>query len=403
MSAFDYTAVDQRGRRQRGMLDGDSPRQVRQQLRERGLVPLTVVVATEKSAGGSWRRWGGRLGTRELALITRQLAALVQAGMPLADALAAVAEQLESRRGRRMVAAVRAKVCEGYSLAAGLAEFPATFDRLYLATVKAGEQSGHLDTVLAQLADYTESNREFRQRVQLALIYPVLLLVLSLAIVTGLMVYVVPDVIKVFVGTGQPLPPLTIALVAASSFVGAWGWLVVLALLGGSISLSLGLRRAGFRHRVHQGFLHWPLIRRMSRGVNTSRYANTLSILTASGLPLVEAMHIAVDVIGNDCLRARVVEAVRRVSEGDSLSRALAAAGYFPPIMVHMIASGEASGQLDEMLGRTARQQQRELETTVATLVALCEPLMLLAMGGVVLLIVLAILLPILNLNQLVS
>lgn len=404
MAVFDYAAVDQSGRRQRGVMEGDSPRHVRQQLRERGLVPLSVGAATEKSAGGGQRQWfGGRVGSRELALITRQIAALVQAGMPLAEVLAAVAEQLETRRGRHLVTAVRAKVREGYSLAASLGEFPGTFDRLYRATVLAGEQSGHLDQVLAQLADYTESSTEFRQRVQLALIYPVLLLVLSLLIVTGMMVYVVPDVIKVFVGTGQPLPPLTRALVAASDFIAAWGWLVALALLAAGIALRFGLRRAGFRNRVHRGYLHWPLIRRLSRGLNTARYANTLSILTASGVPLVEAMHIAVDVIGNDYLRARVSEAKRRVSEGDSLSRALAAAGYFPPIMVHMIASGEASGQLDEMLVRTARQQQRDLETTVATLVALCEPLMLLAMGGVVLLIVLAILLPILNLNQLVG
>ncbi|MGK2915273.1 MAG: type II secretion system inner membrane protein GspF [Porticoccaceae bacterium] len=404
MSVFDYAAVDQQGKQHRGVMEGDSPRQVRQQLRERGLVPLQVGAAAEKTVGGERRQWfGGRLGSRELALITRQIAALVQAGMPLAEVLAAVAAQLETRRGRRVVTAVRAKVREGYSFADGLAEFPDSFDRLYRATVLAGEQSGHLDLVLAQLADYTDSSREFRQRVQLALIYPVLLLTLSLVIVTGLMVYVVPDVIKVFVGTGQPLPPLTLALVAASDFVAAWGWLVALVIIGAGVALRLALRRPGFRKRVHRGYLHWPLLRRLSRGTNTARYANTLSILTASGVPLVDAMQIAVDVIGNDYLRERVVEAKRRVSEGDSLSRALAEAGYFPPLMVHMIASGEASGQLDEMLVRTARQQQRELETTVATLVALCEPLMLLAMGAVVLLIVLAILLPILNLNQLVS
>jgi general secretion pathway protein F len=230
-----------------------------------------------------------------------------------------------------------------------------------------------------------------------------LLFTLSVVIVTGLMVYVVPDVIKVFVGTGQPLPPLTRALVAASDFVAAWGWLVALVMLGAGVAVRFALRQPGLRKRVHHAYLHWPLVRRLSRGTNAARYANTLSILTASGVPLVDAMQIAVDVIGNDHLRAHVVEARRRVSEGDGLSRALAAVGYFPPLMVHMIASGEASGQLDEMLVRTARQQQRELETTVATLVALCEPLMLLTMGGVVLLIVLAILLPILNLNQLVS
>lgn len=404
MAVFDYAAVDPQGKSHRGVMEGDNPRQVRQQLRDRGLLPLRVSATADKAGDGRRRSWWrGRLGSRELALITRQLAALVQAGMPLADALAAVAEQLETRRGRQIVTAVRGRVREGYSFADGLGEFPDSFDGLYRATVLAGEQSGHLDLVLAQLADYTDSSREFRQRAQLALIYPVLLFTLSVVIVTGLMVYVVPDVIKVFVGTGQPLPPLTRALVAASDFVAAWGWLVALVITGVGVALRFVLRQPGLRQRVHHAYLHWPLVRRLSRGTNAARYANTLSILTASGVPLVDAMQIAVDVIGNDHLRARVVEARRRVSEGDGLSRALAAVGYFPPLMVHMIASGEASGQLDEMLVRTARQQQRELETTVATLVALCEPLMLLAMGGVVLLIVLAILLPILNLNQLVS
>ncbi len=402
MPAFDYIAIDAQGKRRKGALEGDSARHIRQQLRERALTPLAVELADEKPLTLHRPLFGQHLGIRQLALMTRQLAALVQAGMPLTDVLGAVAEQSESARARRIVTALRARVREGYSLAHALADFPGTFDRLFRATIAAGEQSGYLDRVLAQLADYIEQSHEFRQKVQLALIYPVLLVVLSFAIVTGLMVYVVPDVIKVFTGTGQPLPALTRGLVALSDFTVAWGWLVALVAIALVAGFRVALRNPAWRRAWHRRYLRWPLVRKLSRGINAARYINTLSILTQSSVPLVDAMHIAGEVVGNDYIREQVGVARRQVSEGATLYDALGATGCFPSIMLHMIASGEASGELDAMLARTAHQQQRDLQVLVATLVALFEPLMLLTMGAVVMLIVLAILLPILSLNQLV-
>ncbi|MCK7543103.1 type II secretion system inner membrane protein GspF [Marinobacter bryozoorum] len=403
MPAFDYKALDRRGKQASGVIEADSARAVRQQLREKGMAPLAVEPATEKQAKGSSFGRRGSLGAADLALVTRQLSTLIQSGIPIEQALSAAAQQSEKPAMKSMLIAIRAKVMEGYTLADSLGEFPRAFPRLYRSTVAAGEHAGHLDLVLSRLADYTEARQEARQKIQLAAIYPIILSVVAIAIVVFLLTYVVPDIIEVFVKQGQELPALTRAMLSASDFLSNYGIWLLLALIIGAVAFSFSLRSEGNRRRFHKALLDMPLLKGMVRGVNTARYASTLSILTTSGVPLVEAMRIAGEVLGNDHLRARLRDAAQAVSEGGSLNKALEQTGYFPPMMLHMIASGEASGELDSMLERTARMQENTLQSKIAAMVGLFEPLMLLVMGVVVLIIVLAIMLPILNMSNLVG
>jgi general secretion pathway protein F len=403
MAAFEYLALDTRGRQRKGILEADSSRQVRQMLRERELAPLEVKAARAREASGpGWQLVRG-LSARDLALLTRQLATLVQAALPIEEALGAAAAQAGSARIQAMLLAVRARVLEGHSLAEGLKAFPAAFPELYRATVAAGEHAGHLGPVLERLADYTEQRQQSRQKIQLALLYPLILLIASLAIVGFLLGYVVPDVVRVFIDSGQTLPALTRGLIAVSDVVRAWGWLA-LPLLGGALfAARRALRDDALRLRWHRLLLRLPLVGGLLRTAECARFASTLAILTRSGVPLVEALDIAGQVIGNRLIRGEVREAARKVREGGSLTRALEATRQFPPMMLHMIASGERSGELDQMLARTASTQESDLAARVALLVGLFEPFMLVFMGATVLVIVLAILMPILSLNQLVG
>lgn len=403
MAAFEFKALDPRGKPQQGVLEADSARAVRQQLRDRGWAPLEVAPATEKqrSGGISLFKRGG-LSAPDLALVTRQLATLIQSGIPVEQALSACAQQSERARIKSIMMAVRARVLEGYSLAESLGEFPAAFPKLYRSTVAAGEHAGHLDLVLNRLADYTEQRQVSRQKIQLAAIYPVILTVVAIGIVVFLLTDVVPGIIQVFVKQGQELPLMTRGLLATSHFLAQYGIYLAILLVVAIVSFRAALRREDFRKRYHRFLLNVPLLSRLTRGLDTARFASTLSILTTSGVPLVEAMRIAGEVLSNDYLRDRVHEATQRVSEGSSLHRALEQTGYFPPMMLHMIAGGEASGELDQMLERTANNQENDLQGKIEALVALFEPLMLLVMGGVVLIIVMAIMLPILNMSNLV-
>jgi general secretion pathway protein F len=408
MAVFDYQALTAEGSTRKGSTEADSARQARQQLRDQGLVPLQIEEAAEKHQGRKFSLAGLKLNAptlnaRELALITRQMATLIQSSLPLEESLAAIAQQSESARVKSLMLAVRSKVLEGHSLADSLGEFPRAFPKLYRATVAAGEHSGHLDKVMNRLADHTETSHAFRQKVQMAMVYPILLLIMAVAIVTGLMVYVVPDVIKVFVGTGQELPALTRGLVAISDFIGSWGWLMIPVLILAGMGVNALLRKPHLRLRFHRQLLHWPFIKRLTRGFNAARYASTLSILTSSGVPLVEGMKIATEVLSNEYLKDKLHTATQQVTEGGSLHQALGDTGYFPPMMLHMVASGETSGELDSMLERTATHQETDLQNFITVVVGLFEPLMLVFMGVTVMLIVMAILLPILNMNQLVG
>ncbi len=403
MGAFEYQALDASGRECRGIIEGDTARQIRQQLRDKGWTPLVVDAVEQREArlkrGFSLRR---RINATELALVTRQLATLVQSGMPVESALATAAEQSEKMRLKRIILAVRGKVLEGHTLADALAEFPHVFPDLYRATVAAGEHSGHLEAVLGRLADYTESRQALSQKMGLALIYPVLMIVVAILVVVVLLAYVVPQVVGVFDNIGQELPLLTRGLIAVSDFLSAWGISLVLLLLAAVVTFRLLLRREGFRAVWHAWLLRLPLVGRLVRGLNTARFARTFSILGSSGVPVLEGMRIASEVVANLPMRRAVDEAARRVREGSTINRALQQSGYFPPMVVHLIASGEASGNLDEMLERAATSQERELETAVSALMGILEPVLILVMGVVVLVIVLAILLPIFDMNQLV-
>ena len=405
MAAFEYVALDTKGRQQKGVLEADSARQVRQLLREKQLAPLQVEPAhrkehSEKSGGFSLRRG---LSARDLALVTRQLATLIGAALPIEEALRAAAAQSRQPRIQSMLIAVRAKVLEGHSLANALGSFPAAFPELYRATVAAGEHAGHLAPVLEQLADYTEQRQQSRQKIQMALLYPVILMLASLGIVGFLLGYVVPDVVRVFVDSGQTLPALTRGLILLSELVKAWGALVIVLAVLGVITFRRALRNDDLRRRWHAFLLRIPLIGGLIAATETARFASTLAILVRSGVPLVEALAIGAEVVSNRIIRTDVANATQRVREGGSLSRALEASRQFPPMMLHMIASGERSGELDQMLARTARNQENDLAATIGLLVGLFEPFMLVFMGAVVLVIVLAILLPILSLNQLVG
>ena len=402
MPAFQYAALDAKGRQRKGLIEADTPRMARQALRERGLNPLGVEEIASQERRRVRQLWGLRISPTDLALITRQLATLVASGLPLEEAVGAVARQAEQTRLSGLLLAVRARVLEGHTLATALGDFPQIFPELYRATVAAGEQSGHLDVVFERLADYTEARQQMRQKVGLALFYPLLLTGVAILIVTGLLTYVVPQVVQVFSNLNQQLPALTRGLIALSDFLRQYGWLVLIGLAGGVIAWVYALRRIGFQRRVHQTLLKLPLLARLVRGINTARFARTFSILMASGVPVLDAMRISAQVMSNLPMREAVEQAAARVKEGASLFKAISNSGYFPPMTLQLIASGEASGRLENMLERAAVQQERETETLIAALLGVFEPMLILVMGGVVLIIVLAILLPIFDLNQLV-
>ena len=409
MAAFEYTALDSGGKQRKGVVEGDSSRQVRQLLRDQGLSPMSVHASASRRNGaatagpGRFRfAWGRAIAPLDLALLTRQLATLVGAGLPVEEALHTIARQSDKRRLSTLIMDVRGRVLEGHSLAQALAGFPHAFSSMYRSTVAAGEQSGYLDAVLGNLADHTEQRFESVRNVQMALFYPVLLFVVSLFIIAGLMVYVVPRIVDVFADTGQSLPLLTEILIQASAALRQFWWVLLGALAASFLGFRMLGREPRFRLWLDRRKLDLPVVRRLVRGGNASRYASTLAILTSSGVPLVDAMRIATEVVANQWLQRALKDAERSVSEGSSLRDALEAVGYFPPMFMHMVASGEASGELDAMLAKVADYQQQELTRLVATLVQLFQPLMLLVMAGLVLMIVLAILVPILNMNQLV-
>lgn len=403
MAAFAYTALDARGKQRKGVLEADSIRQIRQLLRDQNLVPLDVDIAVERKAKSSGVfSMGRRIGALDRVLLTRQLATLIGAGLPIEEALQAVAQQSEKQHVNALIMGIRSKVLEGHSLASSLAEFPGSFSEMYRSTVAAGEQSGFLDKVLENLADYTERQFESRRNVEMAMLYPAVLSILAFCIVGALMVYVVPDMVGVLENMGQELPWATRFLIGSSEIAVDYWWAIVAVIVASVAGVRWLLEQPPIRLTWDRQKLTLPLAGRISRSSNAARYANTLSILSGSGVPLVEAMNIASDVVSNAWLRRRLADATQRVSEGSSLRAALETVGYFPPMLLHMVASGEASGQLDTMLDRVATYQQAEVERIVTTLVRLFEPMMLLVMGGLVMFIVMAILLPILNMNTLI-
>lgn len=409
MAAFDYQAVDAKGKTKKGVIEGDTPRQVRTLLREQGLMPLEVTATLAKSKSSSNKtgaltsRGTGKVSAADLALITRQLATLVESGLPLEESLMAVAEQCDNNRIKSMVMGVRSKVTEGYGLAESMAEYPKVFNRLYRAMVAAGEKSGHLDKVLNRLADYTEQRQQMRSQLIQALVYPIIMTIVAVGVIAILLTAVVPQIVAQFEHMGANLPGTTKFLIASSEFLQAYGLGIVMLIAILMLVFSQLMKKPNFQLAYHQKVLNIPGIGKVARGVNTARFARTLSILTASAVPLLESMRISGEVLENLYIKQEVKAATDKVREGASLRVSLEQTKLFPPMMLHMIASGEKSGQLEHMLGRAADNQDREFEALVNISLKAFEPALMVAMAGVVLFIVMAILQPILQLNSLVS
>ena len=401
MGAYEFEALDDRGRQRRGVLQGDTARQVRQALREQGLNPLNVDPIADDAATGPRRR--GRMAAGERALILRQLAGLIEAGLPVEEALGTVVDQAEKPPVRRILAAARARVIEGRSLSSALAEFPRAFPDLYAATVAAGEQSGRLDSVLQRLADYAEKREQFGRSTWLALLYPALLALVAISVVVGLLAYVVPQVAVVFESFDTELPALTRGLLAVSAFLSAYGLWLLVGFVIAATGIVLALRIRAVRIGADGLLLRLPVLGRLTRAAETARFVRTLQILVGSAVPLLDALTIAGRVTGNLVLAAAIRDVAARVREGASLSRALQQLGRFPPLVVRLIAGGEKSGNLPQVLDKAAEIQEREVETASSVFMAVLEPLLILVVGGMVLTIVLAILLPIFQLNQLVQ
>lgn len=402
MAAFEYAALDGNGKQSKGVLEADSARHLRQILRDQGLTPLEVTAATERNNSGFSFSFSRSMSGLDRVLFTRQLATLVGSSLPIEEALAAVAQQTEKQFVSALIMGIRSKVLEGHSLASSLREYSSSFNNLYCSSIAAGEQSGHLDRVLENLANYQERQFESTRNVEMALFYPVALLILAFVIVGALMVYVVPDLITVIEGTGSELPWFTVLLIGMTNGLRDYWWALLLGISGIVMAIRWALRQPNLRLKFDKQKFSIPMVRRISRSANAARYANTLSILTGAGVPLVEAMSIASEVVSNTWLKRGLQQATQTVSEGMSLRVSLEQVGQFPPMLLHMVGSGEQSGELDQMLGRVAAFQQAEVERIVSTMVKLFEPIMLLIMGAVVLFIVMAILLPILSINTLV-
>ncbi|ELA08800.1 general secretion pathway protein F [Moraxella macacae 0408225] len=399
MPAFQYKALDQNGKTEQGLLEADSARQIRQQLREKGLLPVAVN-AVQKANSGKKRFGQKSVGAYDLALITRQLSVLLASSIPLEQALNAVAKQSEKTHIKALNLAVRSKVLEGYSLANALQD-AGNFPPIYTATIAAGERSGHLDLILNQLADYTENRFAMQKKIQGALVYPIILLIMAIAVVVGLMTLVVPKIVKVFEQSDQALPGITQFVLAVSYVLTTWWWLLLLVIVGGLVILIKFVKTSAGRSTFDALVLRLPIFAKLSYNLNASRFASTLSILVRSGVPLVEALAIGGAVLGNVHIRYAVERATEKVIEGANLSGQLEKSNYFPPMMVQMIKSGEQSGELDNMLSRAADMQQNEATNMISTLLALLEPLMLVLMGVIVMTIVMAVMLPIVNMNDL--
>jgi general secretion pathway protein F len=404
MGAFEYTALDNGGKERKGILEGDTPRHIRQLLREKQLLPVTVNEVAQKEAKRQ-RSFTLKRGvsSADLSLFTRQLATLVRAGLPLEESLLAVSQQTELPRVQSIVLGVRARVMEGHPLADGLAEFPRVFPEIYRSTVAAGEQTGKLDTILERLAEYTEGREVIRQKVLAAMLYPIVLSIMCFAIVCGLMVYVVPKVVAVFESAKGKLPLITQILIATSDFARNYGIYMVIGAALLAFLLNRWLRYPANKRRWHRLQLRLPMAGKLSRGFNTARFTRTFSILSASSVPVLEALRISAEVVTNLPMRDAVTEAAARVREGAPIGRSLGVSKLFPPMTIHLISSGESSGELESMLERAAVSQERELDSLLSGMVGLLGPLLIVGMGGFVMAIVFAMLLPIFQMNDLIK
>jgi len=400
MTAFRYEALDATGRAVSGMLQADTPRHARALLRGQGLLPSVVDPVDLRQRAR--RPWARGISAVELSLVTRQMATLLDSGLTIEQSLTALIEAVTDPVTRMILSGVKAEVTAGHSFATALGAHEKSFPEVYRALVRGGEESGALPTVLQHLADYLDARQALKQKTTLALLYPALVTLVAIAIVAGLMIYVVPQVVQVFQQSRQAMPLLTRGLIALSGFLQvAWPWLVG-AFIGTGVAAHLALRQESFLRAWHALLLRLPGVGPLIRGTETSRFASTLAILVGGGVPLMAALESSAQVITNRVLRDAVGQVAERVREGAGLARALGETRVFPPLLMHLVASGEVSGKLERMLEHAAHLETRALERRLAIFLTVLEPAMILMMGGMVLLIVLAILLPIIEINQLV-
>lgn len=400
MEAYRYEALDPEGRTVTGVLQADTARQARAQLRAQGLLPSAVDQVGARERGQAY--WVRGLRPEELSLLTRQMATLLTAGLTVEQSLAALIESAEEPMTREVLGGVKTEVIAGLSLSAALGSYSRSFPDFYRALVHGGEESGTLPLVLRHLAEYLDARQTLKQKTSLALLYPALVTIIAIIIVAGLLMYVVPQVVQVFQHSRQSLPLLTRALIGLSDFLlMSWPYLII-AIVGGGLSARIALRRDDTRYRWHALLLRTAWLGSLIRSSNTSRFASTLSILVGGGVPLLKALSSGARVMSNMVMRKAIENTIEQVREGASLSRALRETRVFPPLLVHLVASGEMSGKLKEMLERAAQLEAQALERRLGVFLTLLEPIMILVMGGVVLMIVLAILLPIMEINQLV-
>ena len=404
MPAYRFEALDAAGKTTSGLIEADTSRAARSQLRAQSLVPLAV---TQVESGGT-KVAGFNLSRKifnatALAVWTRQLAGLVGSGLPLERALTALADEAEDARQRELVAHLRSEVNAGAPFARALSSAPREFDEVYRGVVAAGEQSGALGLVLERLADDLEARQELKGKLIGATLYPAIVSVIAVIIVVFLVTYVVPQVATVFTSSKRALPLLTVAMIAFSDFLRGYGWLVLLLLVGGGLLLAVVLRNEVFRERFDAAFLGLPLVGRLARGYNAARFAGTLAMLAGAGVPILKALQAAAETLSNRAMRADAMDALVQVREGAPLASALAGKKWFPGILAMFSRLGEQTGQLPEMLDRAARQLSGEVQRRALQMATILEPLLIVAMGGVVMLIVLAVLLPIIQLNSFVK
>lgn len=406
MTAYQYIAVDKAGKRQKGVLEGDSARGVRQALREKQFVPIEVYPVLKKSSEAKGKKisvfnFGARkISAEDLSLVTRQMATLLQAGLPIDEMLTAVSQQTEKQTVKEILLGVRAKVLEGYALADGMNDFPSAFPALYRTTVSAGERTGKLGQVLDQLADYTEKQHYIRQKIRQALVYPIMMMSVSVSIVVFLLIDIVPKIINVFTQTNQTLPLATVTLVAVSKFLQHYGIYLLAVIILFIVAFKRALRNRGFRRKIHIILLKVPVIGRAIRTINAARFGRTFGILNAAAVPVLDAMQAALELVKPIPMYEKIEIAIQQVREGAPIYQALQKTHCFSPMFVHLVASGESSGQLDKMLEKSASYLEKEVEGLIQTALTLFEPVMILVMGGVVLYIVLAIMLPIFALDN---
>ncbi|ANN95396.1 TPA: GspF family T2SS innner membrane protein variant LspF [Legionella pneumophila] len=399
MGAYQYQALKVNGSISKGVIEADSERHARQLLREQGLIPTQVQTLTQQRAASS----KSKVSAADLALLTRQLATLLAAGIPVEESLRGVSEQTEKDKVRELIIGVRSKVLEGYGLAQAMAQYPNAFPELYRATVGSGEQTGRLDVVLEKLADYTEKQQQTRQKVQQALIYPLLMIIVSTAIISFLLTFVVPKIIDVFTESGQTLPPMTQLLINLSQFIKSYGLYSLVTIIVALIGFKKSLSNIKIKTAWHQFMLKLPIVSYLVKTINVARYIHTFGILFAAGVSVLETMRVSSSLVTNIVMRQAFDLATLRVREGSGISEALKETKFISPMAIHLIASGEKSGQLSEMMERSASHLDNEVNRLIETSLTLLEPMVILLMGAVVLFIVLATLLPIFSMEQLVA